>query len=117
MRTVRKSERSPHVSAAKGTFGNLFYGGTAWSPDGKKIASIAHGIESDRGFQNVVEVPVEGGAERPLTSQRWHQIQRLAWLADGSGLLMTAAEKASDFRAAANMVSLVSRRRSAKNYQ
>ena len=82
-----------------GRFGNLFYGGTTWSPDGRKIASIAHSIESDRGFQTVVEVPVEGGAERPLTSQQWHQIQRLAWLSDGSGLLMTAAEKASDFRA------------------
>ena len=56
-------------------------------------------IESDRGFQNVVEVPVEGGTERPLTSQRWYQIQRLAWLADGSGLLMTAAEQAADFQA------------------
>ena len=46
----------------------------------------------------MVEVPVAGGAERILTSQRWYQIQRLAWLADGSGLLMTAAEKASDSR-------------------
>ena len=43
-------------------------------------------------------MPIEGGAERILTSQRWYQIQRLAWLADGSGLLMTAAEKASDSR-------------------
>ena len=82
----------------KGNFGNFFQGGTAWSPDGKRIASIARSIESDRGFHNVVEVPVEGGTERLLTSQQWHQIQRLAWLADGSGLLMTAAEKASDFR-------------------
>ena len=83
----------------EGNFGNFFQGGTAWSPDGKRIASIAHSIETDRGFQNVVEVPVEGGTERPLTSQKWHQIQRLAWLSDGSGLLMTAAEQASDFRA------------------
>jgi serine/threonine protein kinase/Tol biopolymer transport system component len=85
--------------AASGIFGSFFQGGTAWSPDGKKVASIAHSIETDRGFQNVVEVPVEGGTERPLTSQRWYQIQRLAWLADGSGLLMTAAEKAADFQA------------------
>jgi hypothetical protein len=40
------------------------------SPDGKRIASIAHGIETDRGFQNVVEVPVEGGAERPLSPKQ-----------------------------------------------
>jgi len=81
-------------------FGNFFQGGTAWSPDGKRIAFIAHSIETDRGLQNVVEVPVEGGRERPLTSQKFYQVQRLAWLADGSGLLMTAAEQAADFQAA-----------------
>ena len=81
-----------------GTFGNLFEGGTAWSPDGERIVSIAVSTENDRGFMNVVEVPVEGGRERPLTSQKWNEIQRLAWLADGSGLLMTAAEQPSDLR-------------------
>ena len=77
-------------------FGTLFFGGVAWSPDGKRIATVARGRDDAGRFQSVVEVPVEGGAERVLTSQRWYQIQRLAWLADGSGLLMTAAEKASD---------------------
>ena len=77
-------------------FGNLFFGGVAWSPDGKRIATIARASDERGRFQNVIEVPVEGGNERPLTSQRWYQIQRLVWLADGSGLLMTASEKASD---------------------
>src|SRR5687768_10016179 len=77
-------------------FGNLFNGGVAWSPDGRRIATVARGTDSVGRFQNVIEVPVEGGAERVLTSQRWYQIQRLTWLSDGSGLLITAAEKASD---------------------
>ena len=77
-------------------FGNFFFGGVAWSPDGKRIATIARASDSAGRFQNVIEVPVEGGAERVLTSQRWYQIQRVAWLSDGSGLLITAAEKASD---------------------
>ncbi|HEX6187743.1 MAG TPA: protein kinase [Pyrinomonadaceae bacterium] len=79
-------------------FGNFFNGGVVWSPDGKRIATVARAVDSAGRFNNVVEVPVEGGAERILTSQRWYQIQRIAWLADGSGLLMTAAEKASDLR-------------------
>ena len=79
-------------------FGTLFYGGVAWSPDGKRIATIARGSDSAGRFQNVIEVPIEGGAERVVTSQRWYQIHRLSWLADGSGLLMTAAETASDAR-------------------
>jgi Tol biopolymer transport system component len=92
-------ERKIAVRQRGGSFGNLFEGGTAWSPDGKRIASIAVSIENDRVFMNVVEVPVEGGTERPVTSKQWYQIQRLAWLADGSGLLMTAAEQAADFQA------------------
>jgi Tol biopolymer transport system component len=82
----------------QGRFGNFFFGGVVWSPDGKRIATVARATDSAGRFQNVVEVPVEGGAERLLTSRRWYYIQRLAWLADGSGLLMTAAEKASDNR-------------------
>ncbi|MCA1630802.1 MAG: serine/threonine-protein kinase [Acidobacteria bacterium] len=93
-------EREIAVRHGRGSrFGNFFYGGVAWSPDGKRIATIARAVDSAGRFQNVIEVPVEGGAERPLTSQRWYQIQRLAWLSDGSGLLLTAAEKASDARA------------------
>ncbi|MCA1602840.1 MAG: protein kinase, partial [Acidobacteria bacterium] len=77
-------------------FGNFFFGGVVWSPDGKRIATVARATDSAGRFQNVVEVPVEGGEERLLTSRRWYHIQRLAWLSDGSGLLMTAEEEASD---------------------
>ena len=79
-------------------FGNFFFGGVVWSPDGKRIATVARATDTAGRYQNVVEVPVEGGPERVLTPQRWYQIQRLVWLADGSGLLMSAAEKASDTR-------------------
>ncbi|MBA3255249.1 MAG: PD40 domain-containing protein [Pyrinomonadaceae bacterium] len=91
-------ERKIAVRQPPNSFGDFFQGGVAWSPDGKQIASIAHSIDSAGQFQNVIEIPFEGGTERPLTSQKWYQIQRLAWLADGSGLLMTAAEQAADSR-------------------
>ena len=81
------------------SFGGMFTGGVAWSPDGKKIASVANKRDPDGRFQNVVEISIEDGTERPLTSHRWYEIHRLAMLADGSGLLVTAAEKASEFRA------------------
>ncbi|MFN2511327.1 MAG: protein kinase, partial [Pyrinomonadaceae bacterium] len=58
-------------------FGDLFFGGVVWSPDGKRIATVARARDSAGRFQNVVEVPVEGGEERLLTSQRWYHIQRL----------------------------------------
>ena len=80
------------------SFGNMFSGGVAWSPDGKKIASVANMRDSDGRYQNVVEISVEDGTERPLTSHKFYEIRRLALLADGSGLLVTAAEKAAEFR-------------------
>ena len=92
-------ERRIALRAGATSFGNFFEGGIAWSPDSKRIASIAHTRDSAGQFQNVVEVTIEDGTERLLTAQRWYQIQRIAWLSDGRGLLLTAAEKASDFGA------------------
>jgi Tol biopolymer transport system component len=44
---------------------------------------------------SVVEVRVEDGTVRPITSQRWNGVNQLAWLRDGSGLVMTAQDQAS----------------------
>jgi len=109
---TRSEESSMMIANADGTgehevakrrgeesFGSGSTGGVAWSPDGKKIASVANKRDPDGRFQNVVEISIEDGTERPLTSHRWYEIHRLAMLADGSGLLVTAAEKASEFRA------------------
>ena len=81
----------------EGGYGNFFQGGTSWSPDGRVIAVIARDVVNERVSQNVVVVPADGGPERPVTSN-WYQIQRIAWLSDGSGILMTAAQEPADFR-------------------
>lgn len=66
--------------------------GAAWSPDGKTIA-IGAGISGVAGhMMNVVTVEAEGGAERSIGSERWFDIARVAWLADGSGLVMNALQ-------------------------
>ena len=46
----------------------------------------------------VVEVRVEDGVQAILTSQKWLTVGRLAWLSDGSGLIMTAADQESAFQ-------------------
>ena len=88
------------VAKRRGTesYGSLFTGGVAWSSDGTKIVSVANASDPDGRFQNVVEISIEDGTERPLTSHKWYEIHRLAMLADGSGMLVTAAEKPSEFR-------------------
>src|SRR4029434_6910065 len=63
-------------------------GGPSWSPDGKLIASGVLNLDPNtrRASTTVIEVPVDGGAERPVTSHSWTAagIGQVAWLADGS---------------------------------
>lgn len=82
-------ERKIATRTFPNTFGNIFNGAVAWAPDGTRIAALAINVDSAGEFMNVVEVPAVGGAERLLTSQRWVQLNRLSWLGDGSGLVMT----------------------------
>ena len=65
------------------------FSGPSWSPDGKRIAAgmfDGTGV----GHSTVVEVPVEGGNPQPIGSEKWASIGRVIWLADNSGLVMTA---------------------------
>lgn len=64
-----------------------------FSPDGRSIA-IAIG-QSRNGSQefSLVEVDVATGNEREITNQKFFNIQYLSWLADQSGLLMSASDR------------------------
>ncbi|HEX8847542.1 MAG TPA: WD40 repeat domain-containing serine/threonine protein kinase [Pyrinomonadaceae bacterium] len=63
----------------------------SWSPDGKTIASSSNlaGVSG-----RLLEVRVEDGAERPITSERWRGVGQIAWLSDGSGMVLTATQQA-----------------------
>ncbi len=69
-----------------------FYLECAWSPDAKKIA-LATGTYKGNFHGSVVTVPVTGGEEKPVTSQTWFLAGSVAWLADGSGLILSALEQ------------------------
>ena len=79
--------------AVRKTPGGFSTGGPSWSPDGKLIASGVFNFDSARGaVSSVVEVQVEGGTERAITSQNWPAggVPQVVWLADGSGLALIA---------------------------
>lgn len=68
------------------------FGGPGWSPDGKVIA-IAAGTYSG-GFHFVVDiVDVETGEQKEITSRKFADAGRISWLADGSGMLVNAADQ------------------------
>jgi Tol biopolymer transport system component len=63
----------------------------AWSPDGKEVAVAVRHVEDDVHFE-VEIVNVRDGSRRNAGQTRWDGITGLAWLNDGSGLLLAAVK-------------------------
>lgn len=77
--------------------------GIAWSPDGKSIAVT--GVNNTELRGQLVVVDAVTGAEQVLTTPAWRQVNRVAWLADGTSLLANAQETAGE---SSNQIFLVS---------
>ena len=76
--------------ATRGAADGFSPGGPSWSPDGRWIASGTYNYKGDRRDQSVVLISVADGSVRPLGEGWWSWVGRVAWLADGSGVLFTA---------------------------
>lgn len=74
-----------------------YFGSPAWSPDGKSIvavgASMTIGVKN-----NLLVFNVDDGSEKPLTNRQWEEIQQVAWLPNGSGLLAIARAESTQPR-------------------
>jgi len=69
--------------------------GPAWSPNGEMIAFALRKDGPDGKYWNVMTVRVKDKAERQVTFQKWSALGQLAWLSDGSGLIVAAADEES----------------------
>ncbi|HEX8336209.1 MAG TPA: protein kinase [Pyrinomonadaceae bacterium] len=67
----------------------------AWSPDGEVIAYTLFGEDADGYYTHVGAARVADGGETVVSAARWRYIVGLAWLPDGSALLMAARDRAS----------------------
>ncbi|HEY6120643.1 MAG TPA: winged helix-turn-helix domain-containing protein, partial [Pyrinomonadaceae bacterium] len=67
----------------------------AWSLDGKVIACPAGRADASGRQMTVVEVNVADGSVKPITSQRWWQIEVVEWVRNGGGLVLNAKEQSS----------------------
>lgn len=68
--------------------------GPAWSPDGKSIACVTHGMGPKLTEVSLEVIDVEFGTARPINAGPWYDISRVTWLGDSSGMIVTATEKA-----------------------
>ena len=70
--------------------------GLDWSPDGKTIACGAGTTEG--GFRmTLVAFDADDGTERQVGARSWAYINKVAWLGDGSGLVMSVEDHASSY--------------------
>jgi len=76
--------------------GYNYSGSPTWSPDGKKIAVV---LESDAGFQDhLIAIDILGKNERSITLKKWYDIESMAWLPTGQGLVVVAKEEGTGYR-------------------
>ncbi len=69
----------------------------AWSPDGTTVVSITQTLDNNGFYVKLSEFHVADGSEKQLGDKRWLEIGQLAWISDGSGLVMTAQDESSAF--------------------
>jgi Tol biopolymer transport system component/DNA-binding winged helix-turn-helix (wHTH) protein len=69
--------------------------GPAWSPDGQHIVMLAGGRGPTGYYSYLLEVNASDGAAREIRGIRWYQGAQVAWLPDGTGLVVVAQEKVS----------------------
>jgi len=61
----------------------------AWSPQGRSIAAVVRQSDSPGAiYRKLIEIPLDGGPERTLSSERWSGTFGLVWPAKGKGLLV-----------------------------
>lgn len=62
----------------------------AWSPDGSLLAVVAYSSKDNTKPFEVIVIKTENGEQSVLTNEKWSWMGQLAWLSDGSGLILTA---------------------------
>jgi Tol biopolymer transport system component/DNA-binding winged helix-turn-helix (wHTH) protein len=64
----------------------------SWSPDGSRIAICGAKFISGKAHYELIEVAVADGTERNIPIPDWNYADDVAWLSDGSALLVVARE-------------------------
>jgi Tol biopolymer transport system component/DNA-binding winged helix-turn-helix (wHTH) protein len=70
----------------------------AWSPDGESIVCAYGNSAAGSQRMSLVEVKAVDGSTRELSSEKFFNIAKIAWLPQKTGLIMSAGKKPEDYR-------------------
>ena len=87
---AKRTLPSEYVRGTQVGFVSLF-SAPSWSPDGKRIVCAVYKNDNLARQANLVSVSVADGTEMLLSPATWVSIGRLAWISDGSGLIVAAS--------------------------
>jgi eukaryotic-like serine/threonine-protein kinase len=90
----REGTGSRQIASEKAIGADRGYVLVRWSPDGKRLAINRYDADDPGGFAaSLSQVDVATGSVKRMAGKRWRTIRDIAWLPDGSGLLLVAQEK------------------------
>jgi eukaryotic-like serine/threonine-protein kinase len=85
---------SHQLASEKAVGGEAGFVRVRWSPDGKRLAVNRSDSDDPGGLAaSLSEVDVNTGGVKRMAGKRWRTIRDIAWLSDGSGMLLVAQEK------------------------
>lgn len=96
--TVSDIDGSNQQTIAKKEYPNTFdvaVGAISWSPDGNSIVSLVNRFEEEGNYTEIIGIDPAEGTEKRLSEKRWFQVRSMAWMKDGSSLLITAKDSPS----------------------
>lgn len=67
--------------------------GPTWSSDGQRIVVLAGGHAATGNYTYLLDVGVGDGTAKEVPAMRWYSGAQVAWLPDGTGLVVVAQEK------------------------
>jgi serine/threonine protein kinase/Tol biopolymer transport system component/tetratricopeptide (TPR) repeat protein len=70
----------------------------AWSPDGDLIAAAIEKSDAQGQYVDLVTIRIKDGEQKPLQSQRWQFVERMAWLPSGAALMLIGQNAESTFQ-------------------
>ncbi|HYH85966.1 MAG TPA: protein kinase, partial [Pyrinomonadaceae bacterium] len=66
-----------------------------WSPDGSVVAYTVNGTDDEGYYVNIEALVVADKSVRKVSTARWRLMANVAWLADSTGLVVAARDRAS----------------------